>query len=147
MNRQQAQRLFTLITTIRHVKEMDGTFSPGCREGRPACVLEEGRRRGLFILEEVRDTNNEAVFYKLFGCTYQESMDVIFCNNTGEETYQAGKELLIKYGYSDLFEEAKPFTEIMAELKGETGDISNCTFTNCTIEWKGNSIPVTGVIS
>ena len=133
MNRQQGTELFTLITTVRHVKEMDGTTSPGCREGRPACVLEEGRRHGLFILEEVRDTNNEVVFYKLFGCTYRESMDVIFCNDTGEETYQAGKELLIKYGYSDLFEEALPFPELMESL-------------NEKVIWNGESIPVLGEV-
>jgi len=149
MNRQQAKELFTLITTVRHVKEMDVTASPytaGEFPNKPACLLSEGMRHGLYNLSKVEDPDTGGtVFHQMFGCSEEEGRSVVFHNHlrdsmssgntTGEVYYQAGEELLIKYGYSDLFEEAHSFNEIMAKLKGET------------VIWEGQDIPVTGVIS
>ena len=128
MNRQQATRLFTLITEIRHMEEMCTSNSPYVAERDPdipACLLAEGMRHGLFTLSEVRDRGGNNVFHKLFGCTLAESTDVVFhvgiikqhSVTTGENYYKAGKELLIKYGYADLFETAQSFHEIMEHLR------------------------------
>ncbi len=35
----------------------------------------------------------------------------------GENYYKAGRELIEKYGYTDLFETALPFADLMAQLK------------------------------
>ena len=161
MNRQQAQELFTLITTVRHVKEMNCTIGPYYKNDPIAgCLLCEGVRHGLYTMDKGAELDISYGFAPHFGCTLAEGWEVIWHNNiigcahetTGENYYQAGKELLIKYGYGDMFgkpevDEAiatilhfadnrkpKSFPDIMAELKGET------------VTWEGQDIPVTGVI-
>ena len=133
MNIKQAQELFTLITTVRHVEEMCETQSPVSalvEPTKPACILAEGMRHGLYTFDQVKDENGQQYkFYRLFGCKEDEQLSVMFAKNSmgfqsGEIVYQAGKELLLKYGYADFFEEenkpeALSFSEIMESLRGE----------------------------
>jgi len=143
MNRQQSKELFTLITTVRHVKEMDlNVGAVSSSSGLPGCLLCEGVRHGLYSKTEGYKLDIEMGFAPHFGCTVEEAASIIWHpsanydndKTTGENYYQAGKELLIKYGYGDLFEEAMPFNQLMESL-------------NETIKWGGKTIPVTGVIS
>jgi len=126
MKRQQGKELFILITTVRHVKEMNTVHGTNTTQ-KYGCLLCEGYRHGLYSMQKAEEIDNANGFDKHFGCTYKEACELIFLhglytNNetTGENYYQAGKELLIKYGYSDLFEETLSFDKIMAELKGKT---------------------------
>lgn len=132
MDRSQAKELFTLITTVRHVKEMRtimGVVS-AC-SATPGCLLCEGVRHGLYEQKKAADyrLDMDDGFMRHFGCTNEEATDVIFHNHiphgpatetTGENYWKAGRELIEKYGYGDLFEEALSFAEIMDELKKET---------------------------
>jgi len=148
MNRQQGKELFTLITTTRDDKEMNvmngAVHAQTPFEKIPGCLLCQGVRHGLYTMREGQELDSSKGFAPYFGCTVDEAHEVLFHyyrrdngnkNTNGQNYYQAGKELLIKYGYGDMFEETKPFSEIMAELKGET------------VTWEGVEVPVTGVIS
>ena len=129
MNISQAKELYTLISTVRHVKKTDCTHSPmeADRDGS-VCLLAEGVRHGLYLREDVLDSKAEGltVFPELFGCTEEESEDVIIMQlttSTGEDHYQAGKELIQKYGLwdkvsNDLHSNTMSFSDIMLELKG-----------------------------
>jgi len=148
MNRLQSKELFTLITTTRYDKEMNvmngAINAQPLFEGIPGCLLCQGVRHGLYTMEQGQKIDSSEGFAPYFGCTQQEAHELLFhrCkrDNGVEETngqnyFEAGKELLIKYGYGDMFEETLSFDKIMAELKGET------------VTWEGVSIPVTGEIS
>jgi len=134
MNRQQATELFTLITTVRHVDEMNVTTGVLCGmySNEPGCLLCEGVRHGLYTEGKGRSIDLGSGFAPHFGCTEEEARHVIYHainrpvisepQTTGEIYYKIGKELLIKYGYADLFETAQPiaaqsFAEIMEHLK------------------------------
>ena len=141
----------TLITTIRHVEVMSGTLGPysaSINPSLPACVLAEGMRHSLYTLEEVTDRDfgdgcNRNIFSLLFGCTREEGDKLVFDNNSGESYYQSGKELLIKYGHGDLFEEIMDFEEMMVTFEELMKNLNEKE----TVIWNGESIPVTGVIS
>jgi len=143
MDRQQAQELFTLITTVRHVKKMDTSIgSYYSNEIVAGCLLCEGVRHGLYTVDKGAELNVSNGFMAHFGCTKDEGWNVIWHKHitdsyetTGENYYLAGKELLTKYGYGDLFIAidtdspgiegegylaVKPFSEIMDELKRES---------------------------
>ncbi len=127
MNLAQATELHALLTTCRPVKEMNvrrGAIH-GLRHGKPGCLLCHGHREGLYTLSEAADLDMPKPFSMHFGCTEKEAEQLIFLGKlgngfnsfhpdsqvTGENYYQAGKKLLIKYGYGHLFEEPKlPFT-------------------------------------
>jgi len=126
MNLQQAKELHTLISTVRHVEKMDVGVGPRMDPTIAGCLLCEGVRHELYS----RDKGNLAVpsgFSPHFGCTAREAECVIFhwhirgheCSETtGENYFQAGKELIEKYGFADLFEEtALPFNKLMFCLK------------------------------
>ena len=134
MDRQQGKELFTLITTVRHVVNMDTGDAPSvAKYGEPGCLLCEGVRHNLYSRNEGDKLSVVTGFGKHFGCTQAEANRLIFhsyiatgYSTTGENYYQAGKELLTKYGYGDLFDdkesvksETMAFSDIMAELKEE----------------------------
>jgi len=125
MDRNQAKELHHLITTVRYVEEMNtirGVIS--WKEPVPGCLLCEGVRHGLYTREEGSRLDQATGFDDHFGCTWDEAADVIYHNHiqmcretTGEIYFQAGKELIEKYGFADLFDEtAMPFTQLMGTL-------------------------------
>ncbi len=125
MNRQQATELKILIDTVRHVEEMNTQKGPYTRESA-GCLLCEGYRHDLYSQSKARELDNSPGFNNYFGCTEEEANHLIFnasygYHTTGENYYQTGKELLIKYGFGDLFNApivpGISFTEIMGELK------------------------------
>ncbi len=131
MNTSQAQELFTLITTVRHVKEMHVHFGANAAPlPVPGCLLCEGVRHGLYTEEQgnkidtlARSGGCSIGFDIHFGCTEDEACEVLFHNQittsketTGENYYQASKELLLKYGYKNLFETTLSFATIMKAL-------------------------------
>jgi len=129
MNLHQAQKLYTLISTVRHVEKMN--VDNGAQYWDvdiPGCLLCEGVRNRLYTEEKGFRLDYPHGFERHFGCTNEEAGNVIYHSHisssnetTGENYYQAGKELLEKYGYGHLFDnsKAKSFTEIMDELRVE----------------------------
>lgn len=134
MNRQQATEAFTLFTTCRHVDIMNVDKSAyHWDKPTPGCLLCEGVRHGVYTVSEGMDLDDSTGFSKHFGCSWDEAHQILFHRDkrnypdkltTGENYYKAGKELLIKYGYGDLFETAQSFVpakvthaEIMEHLK------------------------------
>lgn len=125
MNRSQAIEAFTLFTTCRHVREMNtGRGVPSHDGNLPGCIICEGVRHGLYPESINIDLAWVSGFSKHFGCTGEEARGLIFHDHsacggdtTGENYYQAGKELLEKYGYADLFETTLSFSDLMDELK------------------------------
>ena len=125
MNRSQAKELFTLITTVRHVEEMNKVFGAcRARDYCTGCLLCEGVRHGIYTIEKGNKLDMPGGFAPHFGCTDDEATAVLFHfhiadgNRTnGENYYKAGKELIEKYGYTDLFDTALPFAELMTQLK------------------------------
>lgn len=129
MNRLQAIELHTLISTVRHVQKMDTQVGPRPNDREVAgCLLCEGVRHGLYTAEEGYNLDKSRGFAPHFGCTKNEADEVIHhwdkrdwysnSDTTGEIYFQAGRELIEKYGFTDLFEEqAMPFAALMLELK------------------------------
>jgi len=144
MRLDQAVEAFTLFTTVRPVREMNTEDAPSVAKDGPGCLLCEGVRSNLYSIKEGDKLSLGKGFSEHFGCTIAEANRLIFHSHmhsgditTGENYYLAGKELLTKYGYGDLFIEisidtdspgiegegylaVKPFSEIMAELKRES---------------------------
>jgi len=131
MNRSQAEELFTLITTVRHVDKMHTHYGAAYSERPvPACLLCEGVRHGLYTKEQGLEldttsasSRNVIGFDVHFGCTESEACGVLFHNQitlsdhtNGENYYQSGKELIEKY-HPDLFETTLSFSALMDELK------------------------------
>lgn len=142
MSRLQAKELFTLVDTVRHVKDMKTTIGAyAAQDGMEdiaGCLLCEGVRHGLYTMELAGTLDVGEGFAPHFGCTEAEAHQVIFhhylidiaCeqgarnystvhDTNGENYYQAAKALITKYGFGDLFEQAPSFREIMHELKQE----------------------------
>ena len=128
MNKTQAKELFTLITTVRHVKVMDVHIGANAATlPLPGCLLCEGVRHKLYDEQQGSILDMPTAFGNHFGCTDNEANQVLFHNqlrsnyatignSTGENYYQAGKELLIKYGYNNLFETTLSFSDLMDGL-------------------------------
>ena len=123
MNRAQAKELFTLITTVRHVDKMHSGNGP-LTDQPFGCLLCEGYRHGLYSVDKAIKLDKEPGFSNHFGCTTGEGLNLIFSSNpnghgatTGENYYKAGKELIEKYGYTDLFDTALPFADLMKQLR------------------------------
>ncbi|MCZ6897658.1 MAG: hypothetical protein O7D95_02965 [Betaproteobacteria bacterium] len=130
----QADELFTLISTVRHVEEMNVNHGVVFAfEKTPGCLLCESVRHHLHSTEKGGPLAYPEGFAPYFGCTEKEADSIIFHRHirgddwndnpktTGENYYQAGKELLEKYGYGHLFESIKPkamsFKGLMEEMK------------------------------
>ena len=130
MNIDQATELYALITTVRHVKDMDTTCGAVFYDkNRGGCLLCEGVRHGLYSVEKGIELDMEGGFSRHFNCSIDEAKGVIYHKRirkirhktTGENYYKAGKELIEKYGFGHLFEKkAMSFTELMESLKTET---------------------------
>ncbi len=125
MNRSQAKELFTLIGTVRHVEDMSKVLGPNwARDNCTGCLLCEGVRHGIYTVERGDKLDMPYGFAPHFGCTKDEATRVLFhfhiednIRTNGENYYKAGRELIEKYGYTDLFDTALPFAEIMKQLK------------------------------
>lgn len=119
MNLSQATELYTGMTTCRHVKVMNVYISARFSNKKlPGCFMCECVRHGLYTKKEGMELDDDIGFADHFGCTQNEAHALLFVKpkgelsiradmTTGEGYYQAGKELLEKYGYGHLFEEAE----------------------------------------
>ena len=133
MNTKQAAELKLLLDTVRHVDKMDvfhGAVS--ALDPDEGCLLCEGVRHNLYTVEEGRLIDMPEGFAPHFGCTIEEAHAVLFhydarhngnfiagATTTGENYYQAGMELLTKYGYNTEAS-TQSFAEIMSDMRAVT---------------------------
>lgn len=131
MNNEQATLLKRIADVVRHVEVMDPTVSPITMHlYESACFMSEAVRHGLIDRESAieREDSPGFGFCELFGITELEASKLIFHRGlrpegdftTGENYYTAVKELLTKYNYGHLYEQAMPFKELMDSLNEVT---------------------------
>ena len=127
MTPENANEFRLLVTTGRHVKEMDTNIGAWAHNtDKEGCALCEAVRRGIYSEVEGTRLDNSQGFSEHFGCTAGEAYKFLFHGHTkcggnqqtnGENYYQAGMELLTKYGYNTEAS-TQSFAEIMSELTG-----------------------------
>ncbi len=166
MNLSQATELYTLITTCRHVGKMDvhvGAYASDQKE-RAGCLLCEGVRHGLYSQKQGFELEKSYTFANHFGCTEDEGHDVVYVTEarngggpkasrivTGENYYQAGKELIKKYGHWEAVNGNNTPKKIMSYIKRTDPKIEGSTYrqiithepANATFEQCMNELRVT----